>query len=127
VLDEAGDVLMEQRLSTTPKAIKEIFGAIPRSVHRAKNAQTHPANGAPPVYRPFAATGQAMMDDTETIDEVEQDSWSSDYQSTGGSDDWGQYLSSMAIYRVMPPFEADKVLKKLRSGSRNPSLLVTRL
>jgi transposase len=31
VLDEAGDVLMEQRLSTTPKAIKEIFGAMPRS------------------------------------------------------------------------------------------------
>ena len=31
LLDEAGDVLMEQRLSTTPKAIKEIFGAMPRS------------------------------------------------------------------------------------------------
>jgi hypothetical protein len=31
VLDEAGDVLMEQRLSTTPKAIQEIFGAMPRS------------------------------------------------------------------------------------------------
>jgi transposase len=31
VLDEAGDVLMEQRLSTTPKAIKEMFGAMPRS------------------------------------------------------------------------------------------------
>jgi transposase len=31
VLDEAGDVLMEQRLSTTPKAIKDIFGARPRS------------------------------------------------------------------------------------------------
>jgi transposase len=31
VLDEAGDVLMEPRLSTTPKAIKEIFGAMPRS------------------------------------------------------------------------------------------------
>jgi hypothetical protein len=31
VLDEAGDVLMEQRLSTTPKAIREIFGAMPRS------------------------------------------------------------------------------------------------
>jgi transposase len=31
VLDEAGDVLMEQRLSTRPKAIKEIFGAMPRS------------------------------------------------------------------------------------------------
>jgi len=28
VLDEAGDVLMEQRLSTTPKAIQEIFGAV---------------------------------------------------------------------------------------------------
>jgi transposase len=31
VLDEVGDVLMEQRLSTTPKAITEIFGAMPRS------------------------------------------------------------------------------------------------
>jgi transposase len=31
VLDEAGDVLLEQRVSTTPKAIKEIFGAMPRS------------------------------------------------------------------------------------------------
>jgi transposase len=31
VLDESGEVLMEQRLSTTPKAIKEIFGAMPRS------------------------------------------------------------------------------------------------
>ena len=31
MLDEPGDVLMEQRLSTTPKAIKEIFGAMPRS------------------------------------------------------------------------------------------------
>jgi hypothetical protein len=28
VLDEAGDVLMEQRLNTTPKAIKEIFGTV---------------------------------------------------------------------------------------------------
>jgi transposase len=37
VLDEAGDVLMEQRLSTTPKAIKEIFGAVshwrPERIH----------------------------------------------------------------------------------------------
>jgi len=31
VLDEAGEVLLEQRLSTTPKAIKEVFGAMPRS------------------------------------------------------------------------------------------------
>jgi hypothetical protein len=31
VLDEAGDILIEQKLSTTPKAIEEIFGAMPRS------------------------------------------------------------------------------------------------
>src|ERR1700690_4149775 len=31
VLDEAGSVLLEQRLSTTPKAMKEVFGAMPRS------------------------------------------------------------------------------------------------
>jgi transposase len=31
VLDEPGDVLLEQRVSTTPKAMKEIFGAMPRS------------------------------------------------------------------------------------------------
>jgi transposase len=31
VLDEAGEVLLEQKVSTTPKAIEEIFGAIPRS------------------------------------------------------------------------------------------------
>ena len=31
VLDEAGEVLLEQKVSTTPKAIKEFFEAIPRS------------------------------------------------------------------------------------------------
>jgi transposase len=31
VLDEAGDVLLEQKVSTTAKAIEEIFGAMPRS------------------------------------------------------------------------------------------------
>src|ERR1700679_3397362 len=31
VLDEVGDVLLEQRVSTTPKAIQEMFGAMPRS------------------------------------------------------------------------------------------------
>jgi transposase len=31
VLDEAGDVLLEQRLSTTPKAMREAFGTLPRS------------------------------------------------------------------------------------------------
>ena len=30
VLDEAGEVLLEQRLSTTPKAMKDVFGAMPR-------------------------------------------------------------------------------------------------
>ena len=30
VLDEAGEVLLEQRLATTPKAMKEVFGAMPR-------------------------------------------------------------------------------------------------
>jgi hypothetical protein len=31
VLDEAGEVLLAQKVSTTPKAMKEIFGAMPRS------------------------------------------------------------------------------------------------
>jgi transposase len=31
VLDESGAVLLEQRLSTTPKAMREVFGAMPRS------------------------------------------------------------------------------------------------
>jgi hypothetical protein len=31
VLEEAGSVLLEQRLSTTPKAMREVFGAMPRS------------------------------------------------------------------------------------------------
>jgi transposase len=41
VLDEEGDVLMEQRLSTTPKAIKEIFGAMPRSVSHWRPERIH--------------------------------------------------------------------------------------
>ena len=31
VLDATGSVLLEQRLSTIPKAVKEVFGAMPRS------------------------------------------------------------------------------------------------
>jgi transposase len=31
VLDETGEVLLEQKLSTTPKAMKEVFGGMPRS------------------------------------------------------------------------------------------------
>jgi len=30
VLDEAGGVLLEQKLSTTPKAMREVFGSMPR-------------------------------------------------------------------------------------------------
>jgi len=31
VLDEAGSIVLEQKLNTTPKAMKEVFGTIPRS------------------------------------------------------------------------------------------------
>ncbi|SPF47871.1 hypothetical protein SBA1_790004 [Candidatus Sulfotelmatobacter kueseliae] len=31
VLDERGEVLLEQRLGTTPKAMREVFGGMPRS------------------------------------------------------------------------------------------------
>ena len=31
VLDEGGEVLLEQRLGTTPKAMKEVFGEMARS------------------------------------------------------------------------------------------------
>jgi len=31
VLDEAGDVLLEQKVATTPKAMKEVFGGMPHS------------------------------------------------------------------------------------------------
>jgi transposase len=30
VLDEAGTIVLEQRLSTTPKAVREVFGGMPR-------------------------------------------------------------------------------------------------
>jgi transposase len=31
VLDEAGEILLEQKLGTTPRAMKEVFGGMPRS------------------------------------------------------------------------------------------------
>src|SRR6202047_3782443 len=31
VLDEAGQILLEQKLGTTPRAMKEVFGGMPRS------------------------------------------------------------------------------------------------
>src|SRR5260370_35515569 len=30
LLDEVGEVLLEQKVSTTPKAMREVFGALPR-------------------------------------------------------------------------------------------------
>jgi len=30
VLEERGEVVLEQKLSTTPKAMREVFGAMPR-------------------------------------------------------------------------------------------------
>jgi transposase len=56
VLDEAGDVLMEQRLSTTPKAIKETFGAMPRS-RIAPETETH----SPWVSRLLSALGHEAI------------------------------------------------------------------
>jgi hypothetical protein len=31
VLNEAGEVLLEQKVATTPKALKEVLGGMPRS------------------------------------------------------------------------------------------------
>jgi transposase len=31
VLDEAGSIVLEQKMSTTPKAMKEVFGGMSRS------------------------------------------------------------------------------------------------
>ena len=31
VLDDRGEVVLEQKVSTTPKAVKEVFGGMPRS------------------------------------------------------------------------------------------------
>jgi hypothetical protein len=37
VLDESGAVLMRQKLTTTPKAMREAYGAMPRGPDRAEN------------------------------------------------------------------------------------------
>jgi transposase len=42
VLDERGEVLLEQKLGTTPKAMKEIFEGIPRSRMGWKPGRTRP-------------------------------------------------------------------------------------
>ncbi len=33
VLNERGEVLLEQKLGTTPKAMKEVLGGMPRGAH----------------------------------------------------------------------------------------------
>jgi len=56
VLDEAGGVLLEQKLSTTPKAMKEVFGAMPRS-RVALETGTH----SPWVSRALSELGHEVI------------------------------------------------------------------
>jgi transposase len=42
VLDEAGAIVLEQKLGTTPRAMKEVFGAIPRSWIALETGCTRP-------------------------------------------------------------------------------------
>jgi transposase len=50
VLDEAGTVLLEQRLSTAPKAMREVLGGMPRSRDRARDGDAF-AVGKPAAQR----------------------------------------------------------------------------
>ena len=50
VLDEAGEVLLEQRVSTTPKAIKETFGVIASEPYRTGDRHAFTV-GRPVVQR----------------------------------------------------------------------------
>src|ERR1700687_5098106 len=56
VLDEAGDVLLEQKLGTTPKAMKEVFGGMPRS-RLALETGTH----SPWVSRVLSELGHEVI------------------------------------------------------------------
>jgi hypothetical protein len=53
VLDEAGEVLVEQKLATTPEAVKQTFEKIPRSLiaraRREKCQETSGCCGGPKV------------------------------------------------------------------------------
>jgi activator of 2-hydroxyglutaryl-CoA dehydratase len=42
VLDEAGAIVLEQKLGTTPKAMKEVFGACRTAASRWKRARIRP-------------------------------------------------------------------------------------
>jgi len=48
VLDEAGKIILEQKVSTTPEAIKQTFGKIPRSLVALETGNTF-AMGQPTV------------------------------------------------------------------------------
>jgi transposase len=56
VLDEAGGVLLEQRVSTTPKAVREVFGGMPRS-RVALETGTH----SPWVSRVLSEVGHEVI------------------------------------------------------------------
>src|SRR5450631_3670201 len=56
VLDETGSVLLEQRLSTTPKAMREVFGAMARC-RIALGTGTH----SPWVSRLLSAVGHEVI------------------------------------------------------------------
>ena len=48
VLDEAGEILLEQKVATTPEAMKQIFEKIPRGL-MAMETGTHSPLGQPAV------------------------------------------------------------------------------
>ena len=48
VLDEAGKIILEQKVATTPEAMKQTFGKIPRSLDRPGDRNTF-ALGQPAV------------------------------------------------------------------------------
>src|SRR6202140_3117576 len=56
VLDEAGEVVLEQKVATTPKAMKEGFGGMPRS-RMALETGTH----SPWVSRVLSELGHEVM------------------------------------------------------------------
>src|SRR6266849_2296716 len=57
VLDEAGEVLREQKLGTTPKAMREGFGGMPRS-RIALETGMHSPLGKPVVDERFVRSMQ---------------------------------------------------------------------
>src|ERR1700686_3431153 len=56
VLNEAGEVVLEQKVATTPKAMKEVFGGMPRS-RIALETGTH----SPWVSRVLSALGHEVI------------------------------------------------------------------